>query len=249
MSGTLIFLTISLAICCAPILGTDPNGFDERYPEENPDLFEGDIELDGESPFDRNAVGDRRRLWPNGIVPYEISSYFNTYDKTLFRAAMKEIEMVTGSCIKFVPRTSTHHYYVKIITGQGCHSSIGFRNRLQTVTLGHGCVRKGIAMHELLHALGFFHEQSRPDRDQFITVVGSNIIKGRENNFKIFYPPTLNTQGFPYDYDSLMHYGAHAFAKDRSKPTIIPRRIGARIGQRSHLSSIDIMELKKLYRC
>ena len=55
--------------------------------------------------------------------------------------------------------------------------------------------------------------------------------------------------GQPYDYDSVMHYSAYAFAIDRSKPTIVPKQSGAQIGQRTHLSTIDIREIQLLYGC
>ena len=49
----------------------------------------------------------------------------------------------------------------------------------RTVTLQHpGCIYEGTIMHELIHALGFFHEQSRPDRDSYIRVNYSNIQTG-----------------------------------------------------------------------
>ena len=47
------------------------------------------------------------------------------------------------------------------------------------LNLGSGCVGVGIAIHELLHALGFLHEHNRPDRDDYVIVNKENIIEGK----------------------------------------------------------------------
>ena len=65
-----------------------------------------------------------------------------------------------------------------------------------------------------MHALGFLHEQSRPDRDTYVTVNEQNIegyIKGKDSNFEKY--PNTHTLRIPYDYCSLMHYPTIAFAK------------------------------------
>ena len=47
--------------------------------------------------------------------------------------------------------------------------------------MGNGCERKGTAIHEMMHAIGFFHEQSRLDRDDYVTVQWANVDKGQRS--------------------------------------------------------------------
>ena len=53
------------------------------------------------------------------------------------------------------------------------------------ISLGRGCVFVGVVVHELLHALGFWHEQSRADRDAHVDIVYENILPGFQFNFEV----------------------------------------------------------------
>ena len=68
-------------------------------------------------------------------------------------------------------------------------------------------------MHELMHAAGFWHEQSRADRDDYITINWANIQTGMEFNFLKYDLRKIDHLGAKYDTCSVMHYGAYAFAK------------------------------------
>ena len=61
-----------------------------------------------------------------------------------------------------------------------CWSLVGKHSRqgAQEVSLGRGCHYAGIVIHELMHALEFWHEQSRPDRDDYVEIFWENIKKG-----------------------------------------------------------------------
>ena len=59
-----------------------------------------------------------------------------------------------------------------------CSSNIGRRGGRQNISIGGGCESKGVVMHEMFHALGRWHEQSRPDRNLFVTVREENIKSG-----------------------------------------------------------------------
>ena len=62
-----------------------------------------------------------------------------------------------------------------------CWSSVGqkfWREGGQQLSLGSGCNNSITVMHELLHALGFWHEQSRPDRNQHVEILWENIEAG-----------------------------------------------------------------------
>ena len=84
------------------------------------------------------------------------------------------------TCLKFVKRTNEQDY-VSIIRGGGCYSSVGRRGGEQRLSLGRGCVYEYIVMHELMHAAGFTHEQSRYDRDTYVRINYANIKPGRQN--------------------------------------------------------------------
>ncbi|XP_031658988.1 zinc metalloproteinase nas-4-like [Oncorhynchus kisutch] len=156
-------------------------------------------------------------------------------------AAFKMISDQT--CILFHEYTNEINY-IELIPGTGCASYVGFQGGAQPLYFGSAC-NVGNLCHELMHALGLHHEHTRPDRDQYITIQWDNVVSGKEDNFKV---KEGDTQDLPYDYDSIMHYGTYYFSSNRN-PTIDSKKSGVQIGQRNHLSPLDIARLNKLYQC
>ena len=68
-------------------------------------------------------------------------------------------------------------------------------------------MQKRIILHEIGHAIGFQHEQTRPDRDNHVTIIRKNIPPNMYYNFQKYSTRVINDYGVPYDYRSLMHYG------------------------------------------
>ncbi|XP_072448965.1 embryonic protein UVS.2-like [Chiloscyllium punctatum] len=167
------------------------------------------------------------------------------YHQNIIQHSMKEFDYLT--CIKFVYRRH-ERYYIKIISKNGCWANVGYNKRIQFVSLDkNGCIRPGIIQHELLHTIGFNHEQNRSDRDDYVTIIYKNIVKGAEYNF---VKMDTNNLGTMYDYSSVMHYGRYAFSKDRRSVTIIPKpNSRIYIGQRYGMSHLDALKVNKLYNC
>lgn len=117
------------------------------------------------------------------------------------------------------------------------------RGNMQVISLGDGCETMGVAVHEICHALGLWHEQSREDRDTNVRIVWANIQAGREHNFNQHITDGDDIGG--YDFGSLMHYGRRAFSAN-GQDTIVPLG-GQAIGQRSGLSAGDIAAIRSMY--
>ncbi|XP_060084982.1 uncharacterized protein LOC132564343 [Ylistrum balloti] len=213
-------------------------GHDSRH------LIEGDIVPSRK----RNAVGIDAWKWGGHHIPYTIDvNGFSTYGLKVINEAIAQFNEDV-SCIKYVPRNKEQDY-VRITHGFGCHSSIGRDGGRQDVTLGDNCYYKGVVMHELTHAVGFFHEQSRYDRDKYVEVRWDNIMDGKDRDFVAESRNILNTLDSPYDYGSVMHYGATTFSKNGNPTLKALFDDKGTMGQRDGFSAVDIWKINKLYGC
>ncbi|XP_056134056.1 high choriolytic enzyme 1-like [Lampris incognitus] len=211
-------------------------------------LLEGDLI----APKTRNAMvcWGGSCLWRknrNGyvVVPYIVSNAFSGSDKQLIDTGLKSFHGST--CIRFVPR-SNEYDYISVENRDGCFSSLGRQGGGQVLSLNRqGCLYHGIVQHEVNHALGFQHEQTRSDRDGYVRINWQNIIPNTAYNFHRQNTNNLNT---PYDYSSVMHYGRTAFAVAYGLETITPiPNPNVQIGQRRGMSRLDIQRINRLYRC
>ncbi|MGD1862721.1 MAG: M12 family metallopeptidase [Leptolyngbyaceae cyanobacterium] len=185
-------------------------------------------------------------LWTNGVVPYTIAS--SVPNQSRVDDAIKHIQEKTA--IRFVRRTnsnaSRYRNYIEIISNGDkgwSSSSIGMRGGRQYVRFSDRHSWQ-ILVHEFLHALGIYHEQSRSDRDDYVQIQWSNIQDDAVGNFQ---KKSSAVDYFDYDYESIMHYPGTSFAKDFSKPTIVPLKSGVSIGQREGMSFGDRQTVAKMY--
>ncbi|XP_071040578.1 astacin-like metalloprotease toxin 5 [Parasteatoda tepidariorum] len=228
-------------------------GYSSAYPAnyydamENPDLFGGDMIVSDIQ--DRNAVVNAKNLWPGGIIPYVLDPGVDKIMKFLLTRAFNHYKKFT--CIQFKPREEETDY-IRIFPGKGCFAQVGKSGGSQPVSLGDNCAFEGVVIHELGHAIGFYHEQNRSDRDDFIKIYWENIKEGSEFQFKKLMPH-LNQLLTPFDYNSIMLYGSYTFSKDaRGKLRTMEALDGSLLQEpllKGKLSQRDIERIKKLYKC
>lgn len=208
-------------------------------------LFQGDIILKLDTGISQAGMGINRTnmLWTDNLVPYEIDAKLVKPERV--HDAIAHWEEHTS--IRFVERTEAnkaqYRNYVRFQPSFGCSSYVGMIGGMQPINLAPAC-STGNTIHEIGHALGLWHEQSRIDRDDYVTVLYENIIPSMAFNFD--KQETNGEDIGEYDYGSIMHYPRWAFSKN-GKDTIVPLQNDVEIGQRDTLSEADIAAIEYLY--
>lgn len=199
----------------------------------------------------RSGVIDETYRWTDFNVHPDKA--FTTEERRTINDAMYYLWQVIP-CVNFGiwhPDTATPTGdYVRIIKGtdNGCSAAVGRRGGRQDMNLqSPGCMGIGTVMHELIHALGFYHEHSRPDRSQHVFILYENIVPGLEHAFDVFSPSRVTTFNIPYDQLSIMHYPAYAFSRN-GQPTISAKN-GKAVGSLGLLRDSDKAKLKAMYKC
>ncbi|KAM3876855.1 hatching enzyme 1.2-like [Diretmus argenteus] len=217
---------------------------------DEPILIGGDIAIGSEAERNADPCTSRGCMWgkySDGkvYIPYYIASHFSSREKSIITRGLESFS--SFSCIRFRPSRSSDRDWLSIESKSGCYSYVGRSGGKQVVSLARrGCLYHGTVQHELLHALGFNHEQTRNDRDNHIKVLLQNVQSGMEHNFRKI--ATLN-QGTRYDYGSVMQYHKYAFSKN-NQPTMVPiPNANVSFGNAKEMSRTDIARLNTLYKC
>ncbi len=218
-------------------------------------VFEGDIILGSVEEMEQlmqepaaatvvyaAVVSEDHLLWPARTIPFEIDPSFSQTQTTDINNAINHWQTFTN--VRFRARTAADNDYVTFrLVPDECKSWVGRQGGQQFIYLAPSC-HTGSIIHEIGHIVGLWHEQSREDRDEFVTIVWDNIEKDERHNFNQHI--TDGDDVGPYDYGSIMHYGAFDFAINPISPTIITPQ-GQAIGQLNGLSAGDIYAANTLY--
>lgn len=181
-------------------------------------------------------------FWPENTVYYQIDPALSAQYRVTDAIAHWE----ANTNLKFINKADSKGY-VYFTPGSGCASFIGKTGYKQSITLSNGC-STGTTIHEIGHAVGYWHEQSRADRDEHIKIWWENIQTGTEHNFDSYTDTPWSGQDLTPDLDfgSIMMYGPYSFSKD-GQPTITKADGSLYKVQRSALSEGDIFGANKIY--
>ncbi|GFT56167.1 zinc metalloproteinase nas-15, partial [Trichonephila clavipes] len=88
------------------------------------------------------------------------------------------ISWARNSDRQIVNRELLEARFVGMVVRRDCYYHVGRTDGQQPVSLGKGCHPEGTIVHELGHAIGFYHEPNRSDRDDYIIIYWDNIKEG-----------------------------------------------------------------------
>lgn len=212
-------------------------------------VIDGDIVIHpsdlSEEQLPRVETAGRTRTssrWPNRTIIYNIDA--SVPNRALVEQAIAHWQTLTP--IRFAQRTS-ERAYVLFRGGSGCSANVGRVGVEQYINIGPEC-GLGNIIHEIGHAVGLWHEHSRADRDQHVTVNYGNIASGQQNNFQTY--GQMGFDGFDMgptlDFGSIMMYGSYTLSAN-GQPTITRKDGSVFNVQRDGLSPQDIETVRQMY--
>ena len=218
---------------------------DEINDNEGPIVLRDDVVIPvaGNGP---QAAGFAGTKWTGGIVYYQFNANVNGTNKSRFRAAATE--WAANADLQFIESTGTGTY-IEVLDSTENSSYVCMGSGVQYLRM-YNWTYKYIIAHEIAHALGQHHEQSRSDRDTYVTILEDNIVSGQQHNFY-----KRNTIDFgDYDFTSVMHYSRNSFLKSglpSGSNTIVPNAGYTQylniMGQRDNLSALDKSGMASYY--
>src|SRR5580698_6931574 len=218
-------------------------------------MFQGDIVLERVTALNPQGLAPAfgiaysQYLWPkvgNQIqIPYTIGA--GSGDVANLNAAIAQFNK-TFANIKFVALASQTDY-VNFYFDPGnfsgeCEAIVGRAGGEQQVGGSASCTVATI-LHEMGHTVGLWHEQSRPDRNTYVSVNYGNLIKGSIGNFNQIYDNS-QTFGTYFDYASIMEYPAFSFSRNGG-PAIESIPAGIPLSNNNGYSTADIDGIERLY--
>lgn len=184
----------------------------------------------------------KSQKWPDGKVPFVIDTSLPNYDQIL-----EAIDyMNTTTNIQLNPREDEKNY-VTIVAGEmDCYSYAGMIGGEQEIFLTPRCRLKEV-VHELMHTIGFFHEQNREDRDQYVQILWENIADLHHTQFKKLPNDFIGVGGRPFDLNSIMMYSSFTFSAAQGEPAMITKSGDLIPHSQSLLSGEDIQRVNLAY--
>ncbi|EPB75643.1 astacin [Ancylostoma ceylanicum] len=196
----------------------------------------------------RNASNEN--LWVDG-VKYVFDPNASQKLKDGFTLAVNAWQKDT--CINFTLVQTREEVkgedYLYVTTDEtdpkGCLSHVGKLGGYQPIFLGDGCESFPHAAHEVGHALGMYHTQTRHDRDKYIHLKDDNIEEEYKEQYLKLTEEKNENYGFPYDYGSIMHYGSSV-----ENPWMVPFDANYKTTMGSpFISFIDLFMMNTHYNC
>jgi len=201
--------------------------------------------------------------WPMPIT-WTTDGQFSSGDVAKIRTALGLITKA-APCITFKEVSSapsSGNYIIYQSAGQGSCQGAAYVSMMRGengISMDvSGCVGIGpkgqdfsnmIITHETLHNLGLDHEQSRNDRDKYLSINMNNVAPNDQHNFQI--NPAGTSYGVPFNYLSIMMYGTETLAINRNVCSICPltnvAANTAAMGNQNYLQSTDTQYLQKMY--
>lgn len=225
-------------------------GGDMVYAKDDPRILNAIAESNGDNPESRGLVQNSTKVWPNNVVLYKFKSSFSDSELEVITEVMRYLESVCN--IKF-KETHNHDMLVFSYSISRAHpnadrgiSTVGYTDSWG----GNYTALKspddfGHVLHEFCHGLGLQHEHQRPRARNYTDFFEQNLKNKSDAKYFVELPSSLVTSYGKYDYDSVMHYEANAFAT--SGNYTLKRKNGSTELGGDRLSIGDIAALRDLY--